>query len=822
MSAPSQPKLPLLVVLRLTILWLLYKVEIRRAHLRGPGLAKVLRAYRRLRQTRMIDPSYYLGHFAGRSRPVDLLAHYLVVGEPRCISPHPLFNPAVYRQCYADFWAAGFSPLEHFEAYGRNEGRISTLVLDERVVAHPSGALFTTLLDQFARFDLLNEAVLDTASDDMIAQVRADLRDGLSADAAPKVSIIIPVHNKIRHTLSCVLSVMNSPSRHSAEMIVVDDASTDATRTALADLEPGIRVLRNETNQGFIRSCNRGAAAAKGQVLVFLNNDTFVLPGWLDALVETLAEAPKAGLVGSRLLYPDGHLQEAGGLIWQDGSIWNYGRLSHPGAPEMNYRRIVDYCSGASIALTAELWGQLGGFDEHYLPAYCEDADLALKVRQAGLNVYYQPMSSVIHFEGVSSGRDLTRGVKKYQVDNLRKLFERWQSMLASHRPSDEQPALEMERTVRRRVLVIDHRTPQPDHDAGSVVTMGMIEALQANGYKVTFLPENMAFNDRYTRDLQRRGVECIYGLVQNTPADYLKLYGGLFDVVLVYRYGVLWNLHDAIQQYCPKARLILHAADLHFLREERGASVTATTTAEPSRTKRRELAMIQVADCTIVHSSHEAELLATLLPEATVYCFPLIIDVKGSARPFADRADFAFVGGYEHTPNLDAARYFIADVLPLIVARLPDVVFKVVGSKMPDSLRAMAGPNIEMVGFVDDLASVLDTVRLTVAPLRFGAGVKGKVVSSMSYGVPCVGSTLAIEGMDLRPGEDVMVADTPEAIAEAVVRAYTDEALWNTLSANGLAFVARTTSYALAISRTADVLRLVGAPLPAEDTSGS
>ena len=249
---------------------------------------------------------------------------------------------------------------------------------------------------------------------------------------SPTVSVIIPAYNHLEHTLNCLRSIAAQPSRVQAEIIVVDDSSSDDTQTTLPQIA-GLRYLRNVENLGFIGACNAGAQAARGEFLVFLNNDTAVQPGWLDALINTFSTHADVGLVGAKLIYPDGRLQEAGGIVFADASGWNYGRFGDPSAPEYNFVREADYCSGAAIAVPAALFDEFGGFDRHYAPAYYEDTDLAMKVWAKGLRVLYQPAASVVHFEGISSGTDTTSGVKAYQVVNQQKFLERWRERLQQH-----------------------------------------------------------------------------------------------------------------------------------------------------------------------------------------------------------------------------------------------------------------------------------------------------------------------------------------------------------------------------------------------------
>ena len=237
----------------------------------------------------------------------------------------------------------------------------------------------------------------------------------------PKVTIIIPIYGKIDYTLLCLESIAENLPSVKFEVIVVDDCSPDDSLYVLSKIK-NIRLLSNDVNQGFIRTCNSGTSVAKGEYLYFLNNDTEVTSGWLDSLVQTFDDFSNVGLVGSKLIYPDGRLQEAGGIIWSDGSAWNFGHSDNPNLPIYNYAREVDYCSGASIMVPKRIFIELGGFDEYFLPAYCEDSDLAIKVRNFGYKVIYQPASIVIHHEGITSGTDISSGVKSYQIENTKKI----------------------------------------------------------------------------------------------------------------------------------------------------------------------------------------------------------------------------------------------------------------------------------------------------------------------------------------------------------------------------------------------------------------
>lgn len=608
---------------------------------------------------------------------------------------------------------------------------------------------------------------------------------------SPLVSVIIPVYGQLDYTLRCLASIEANLPQAKFEVIVVDDCSPDNPAEVLTNIK-GIRLIRNENNQGFIRSCNTGANAAHGYYLYFLNNDTEVMPGWMDELLRTFKEFPGTGFAGSKLIYPDGRLQEAGGIIWQDGSAWNFGKFHDPLLPVYNYAREVDYCSGASIMVPKMLFDELGGFDELYLPAYCEDCDLALKIREKGYRVIYQPLSTVIHYEGVTSGTDTSQGVKAYQVENMKKLYERWNSRLKTHQPPGTDIDNAKDRRATRRVLVIDHCTPTPNQDAGSLITFKLLLLLREMDFQVTFIPEsNFGYMPEYTKVLQRIGIETLYAPVCSSVEQHLRTCGDRYDLVFLFRPYVAECYMKPVRELCPKAKVLFHTVDLHFLRMTREAGLNGdqSITKAAAEIKQLEVAAMQASDASIVVSTAELELLRPELPDAKLHVFPLIMDVPGTSKPFNERKDIIFVGGYQHPPNVDAVQYFVTEIMPLLRQRLPGVHFYVVGSMVPAEIQALASEDVIITGFVEDLNPLLDRMCVSVAPLRYGAGIKGKIGSAMAAGLPVVATPEAAEGMSLTDGENILVADGAEAFADTVVKLYQDEILWNRLSHNGLKF---------------------------------
>lgn len=630
------------------------------------------------------------------------------------------------------------------------------------------------------------------------------------SEYSPDASIVIPVYGQLAYTVNALDSLLNHKSRFSVEIIIVDDCSPDGVTAEFVSQIQGVRYHRQPQNGGFIESCNTGGMLARGQYIIMLNSDTRVVSGWLDELIGSFSIFPKAGLIGSKLLYPDGTLQEAGGIIWRDGSAWNYGREDDPNRPQYCFARQVDYVSGASIAVPAELWKTLGGFDRYYTPAYAEDADLCQRIRSLGLEVWFQSTSRVVHYEGKTSGTSTSGSIKAYQLVNLRKLFLRWRSDFELHRRSADSPFFEKERSVRKRILFVDAVTPTPDQDAGSVQTVLGLRCARAAGFKAHFVPEdNWLFDQVYTPRMQREGVECTYAPFDVGFEAYIRRYGWLFDTVIVYRVSIIRKCLGLLQEHAPGALLLFHLADLHFLRLKRQAELDgdADMLRASEVLKEQEFDAIRQSHCTITHSTVEAGILAEEVPDAPVTIWPLMMEVVGTRVGFQPRRNICFLGGYRHPPNVDAVFFFVREVLPLIHAVRPEIQFIVAGANPTAEILELADSKIVVTGMVDELADVFDTVRVFVCPLRVGAGAKGKVMSALAHGLPIVSTSIGIEGAGLLPDEHVLVADSPAEFAAAVLRLYDDAALWESLSVSAQRLIEEKFSLSMGVEKLEEAI---------------
>lgn len=612
----------------------------------------------------------------------------------------------------------------------------------------------------------------------------------------PLVSIIIPVYNNYLYTYNCLKSLNNKVNDSiNFEIIVVDDASVDETSKML-EVISGISVIINQENLGFIRSCNIGASEAKGQFLCFLNNDTRILDGWLENLLSAIEEDETVGAVGSKLIYPDGRLQEAGGIIWQDASGWNYGRFNSPDEPEYNYVREVDYCSGASLLVRKELFQSLGGFSETFVPAYYEDTDVCFSIRKLGYKVLYQPKSEIIHYEGVTSGTSIESGVKKYQEVNREKFRFKWQNELSQHFVSSGENADRAARRLQGKytILVIDSYVPLHDRESGSCRLFNIIKIFKKLGYSLIFLPDNGHPEEPYTSSLQRLGVEVLYCTEQQPNLQkQLKKRLPLIDAAWVCRPEICEKYLHILRRR-PEIKVIYDTVDLHFVRLKRECEISPRRNKLQEKvwkaSKTLEVSLAKLADVTVVVTEVEKNVLSDLGVK-NIWIVPNIHQrYSGSTNDFHHRNDLLFIGNYSHTPNVDAVIWLCQEIMPLVWASEPSIKLTILGNNPPPQVKSLASERVKVTGYIKDVEPYFLASRLFVAPLRFGAGMKGKIGQSLSYGLPTVTTSIGAEGMNLTDKFDVMIADEAEIFARCIVELYKNPNLWSYISENAFTAV--------------------------------
>ena len=621
----------------------------------------------------------------------------------------------------------------------------------------------------------------------------------LAVPARPVATICIAATAPLDALHACLAAIHAAGLDRAADVVVVDDAASGAQAALLPALVDNLRYHFAADGDGLVAARDQIAAEARGEFVLFLAPEAHPQPGFLDEIVQTFTRTPQAVMVGGRLLREDGLLQHAGLFARSAMALDDLGHLAPDDAPEFGYQRPVDALAGYAVAIRAAALQEAGGFGPLYARFGHAVADLCARLRAAGQTILYQPVATALWRAQAPIADGAPPDLAMPDEETLR-LRER----LADGWPDP----------VRfiGRALVIDDDMPQPDRDAGSVLTFEQILILCRLGYHVTFAPVHGAEPDAAAvAALARHGIALAAPPQVASVTEFLKRDGARLDLVHIYRHANAAMLEERIRQLAPAAKLVFAPADLHYLRESRRAELTGQ--AAPDDLRDAELRCVRAADVTIVHSGHELALLARETDPSRLVLLRWIARPTPPTRGFAARRDICFVGNYRHLPNLDGVQWFAAEVMPRLRERLPQVRLLLAGSFMPDAIRALACDAIEILGWVPDLAELFGSVRLSVAPLRYGAGFKGKVATSLAHGLPVVGSSISLEGTGLSDGDGVAVADDPADFAAAVVRLYEDAGLWAAQSARALERVEALYAPAAAEAVWRDMLTRLGLP---------
>jgi len=614
---------------------------------------------------------------------------------------------------------------------------------------------------------------------------------------APSITVILVLWNQSAMTLAC-LDALLLEAEMPLDVIIVDNASTDQTADLLSRVQ-GARVLTQADNLGFLRAVNLALAEVRGGHVLLLNNDATLRPGTLSAAVAAMASAPDVGAVGGPIVLPDGSLQEAGSIIWNDGSCQGYGRQDDPARGVYMFRRTVDYCSGAFLMIREGVFQKLGGFDDAYAPAYYEETDLCMRLRTAGYRVLYDPQVVIDHYEFGSSEKvgdalDLQRRNREtFCARHARALAE-------DHLPPGADNVLEGRmRDARPRLLYLDDRVPFRDAGAGLPRAHDILHLMAADHF-VTFLPTTTPTDPwADTFAAVPDGVEVAMGVGLVGLEAFLEARTGYYGQIFVSRphnMARLASIADRRPGLLAATRVIYDAEAIFASRDIVKADLMedAVLRQKAEAAEQAELAL----------ASRAQHVTAVTEAEAARFRHPggPTVSVLGHAmRPaptpaeFADRPHLLFLGNLadENSPNTESFVWFVDQVMPHLGPVFDGLTrFLVAGRNDAASVQARRSVRTDLLGPVADLPALFNRARVFVAPTRYAAGIPHKVHQAAALGVPVVATSLLARQLGWQNDEHLLVADTPDEFAKAVTRLHGNAKLWAKIRAGALGRVAQ------------------------------
>lgn len=623
----------------------------------------------------------------------------------------------------------------------------------------------------------------------------------------PAISIILVLYNRVELTYMCLRSLCEHPGIDPIEIIIIDNASSDETQLFLEKVK-GAKVVFNPENIFFPAAVNQGARLAKGKYLLLLNNDAQLLPGSLSSAIKTYESADDIGVVGGRIILLDGSLQEAGSMIWSDGSCLGYGRGDDPSAPMYMFRRDIDYCSGAFFLTSRDLFFEMNGFDEDYSPAYYEETDYCVRLLKSGKRIIYDPNAVILHYEFASSNSSLD-AVELQKMH--RELFvSKHRDWLKEQFPSMQSNILQArsrKQSTLKRVLFIDDFVPHPWMGAGLPRSNAILSYLVELGYFVTFYPMLSSANDTW---------DCIYSDISNVVEvmvgpEYGKL--GLkdfweqrredYDCLLVSRPHNMATVRG-ILEHTPISsgdQKLIYDAEAIFANREILKLALQGNKPSPEDAQNlinEELQLAQGADAIITVSELESTQF-TRRGHSNVHVLGHNFDLQFSETAFDARQDFLFVGAMpdDDSPNTDSMLWFANEILPIIRQKKEvQARLLVVGTNRSQRIKDLSSEQIIILNRVDDLTPLYSNTRVFVAPTRFAAGISLKVGEAAANGIPVVTTSLIASQLGWQSGTELLVADDPESFAACCLQLYRNRDMWEMIRTNAFKAMQRDFSH--------------------------
>jgi len=786
-----------------------------------------------VRVSRYFDPVWYLDSYPdvvaaiAAGRYDSALHHYLTNDTPRRYSPMSWFSEAHYDRAHPDVLASidgGHfrNGYDHFLRFGVFEGRSPHADIDLRAYTRRADVLADTAQglyrDPFVRYlqDMERTgqhphalSAIDEAHAKQVYLRRTEvmlpviLRRGLdfSCTDVPRISVIVVLFNQFALTMTTLAS-LRANFTGAIDLVLVDSGSTDATRS-IETYVKGAQILRFRHNIGYLDGCNAALAQVRAPAVLYMNNDITLMTGAVSGALARLESEARIGAVGAKIVRTNGALQEAGSIIWRDGTTYGYLRNDDPNDPQANFVRDVDFCSAAFLLIRTEVARQINGFDTLFRPSYFEDTDLCIRIIEAGYRIVYDPTVMIEHLEFGSSDREASL---QTMLVNHRKFVHRHVDFLRYQQPSHHlnKVAARGRKGDRRRVLFIDDYVPLPQQGSGYVRSNAIVSALAGLGYEVTVFPviirhiESLKLFENFPET-----VEIIADRGLADLSDFLAERAGYYDAVWVGRTHNLARMLPILgeaNRYLPSRGMILDTEVVATPRAFERARILGKALPEQNfdQALQDEFSSAYHAQHIVAVTQSDAALIRRAgHHDVSVLGHAMLAEPTPAA--WSERRGLLFIGAVHEadSPNYDSLVWFVEEILPRLDVLLPpDVRVTVAGYVRPgvDMGRIGRHRRVDLVGAVRDLQPLYDAHRVFVAPTRFAGGLPYKLHEAASHGVPIVATALLAAQLGWQDGEDLLgVPDLDaDAFARAIARVYDDEALWARMRSNALARIER------------------------------
>lgn len=756
----------------------------------------------------LVNPKYIKERYGAAVLPDPASGeqlHQLLVGDT--VDPSPLFSREFYRVQLADSVSPEAGLLQHFLEHG----------ILQRFAPCAGVDPVTLYAERGADFDIrsgLRELALGGASSananrylppepqakalfrhkaESLLPIHARTPLDFTVQGPCELSVVMVLHNAFPLTLLALGSLRdNYPGQ--VQLVIVDSGSTDET-IHLSQFVQGATLIRLDVNINFVAACFAAMEYVAGDCVLFLNNDVELAHDAVPAALRRIAADPRIGAVGAKIIRSNGRLQEAGCMIWRDGWSSGYLRDKPPLCPEANFVRDVAFCSMAFLLARTAAIRDAGGFDLDFAPAYCEDADLCLRVRQQGYRIVYDPNVVVHHLEYGSS--ELASQAHE-QIASSHQVFvaKHGDALTGNYESTDKQAW--RARSVgnpRLRVLFIEDQLPLRRLGSGFVRSNDIIRVAASLGYEVTVYPVKL--NQFSPAAVYANFPDTVEVMHDRSLADFeafLRERAEYYDLIWVCRTHNLALVQPIVQTYAGKARIMLDTEAIATQRSaERARFAEDDEPFDYQAALTTEFSTVDKCERIIAVTHEEADILRSL-GFARVSVVGHTRTSNPTTRPFGDRSGLLFLGAIHEadSPNYDSLCWFADEVLPLIERSLKWETRLTVAGYVGEGVsldRFRNHARITLLGPVSDTEPLYNRHRVFVAPTRYAAGLAYKVHEAASYGLPVIATDLLARQLGWHAGDELLAAPSndPRAFADLVVALYRDKSLWDQVRGRAL-----------------------------------